>query len=222
MQAAIRRLYTSQTETATDCLLMSEGSALPEARKLAQEEGLMQPTSADVLGHLILPFGIWPCLVSDWLAGSLSEQTQPTTCLACSNGHECYRLGKVIEDLKQGGLNMVDIRSIFRSFKAVWIFRIFQSNPCVHGWVPLAHHYLKPFLNCYEDLIFNFDDTVDFCEIQKLNSFYREVFASYNAVFVKTEESFLRGIHDECLWEKIFCSQNKWKKENTVPKKLGA
>ena len=36
---------------------------------------------------------IWPCLVSDWLAGGLSEQTQPTTHLACSNGYECYRLG---------------------------------------------------------------------------------------------------------------------------------
>ena len=36
---------------------------------------------------------IWPCLVSDWLAGGLSKQTQPTTRLACSNGHECYSLG---------------------------------------------------------------------------------------------------------------------------------
>ena len=36
---------------------------------------------------------IWPCLVSDWLAGGLSKQKQPTTRLACSNGHECYRLG---------------------------------------------------------------------------------------------------------------------------------
>ena len=32
--------------------------------------------------------GIWPCLVFDWLVGGLSEQTQPTTRLACSNGHE--------------------------------------------------------------------------------------------------------------------------------------
>ena len=31
---------------------------------------------------------IWPYLVSDWLAGGLSEQTQPTIRLACSNGHE--------------------------------------------------------------------------------------------------------------------------------------
>ena len=99
---------------------------------------------------------------------------------------------------------MIDIRSIFRYFKAVWISRIFQSSPCVHGWVQLAHHYLKPFLNCSEDLIFNFDDTVDFCEIQKLNSFYKEVFASYNEVFVESEESFLRGIHDERLWENKF------------------
>ena len=41
---------------------------------------------------------IWPRLVSDWLAGGLSEQTQPTTRLACSNGHECKRLGN---DCKQ-------------------------------------------------------------------------------------------------------------------------
>ena len=46
--------------------------------------------------------------------------------------------------------------------------------------------------------------TVDFCEIQKLNSFCKEVFSSYNEVFVKTEESFLRGIHDECLWGNKF------------------
>ena len=32
-------------------------------------------------------------LVSDWLARGLSEQTQPTITSACSNGHECYRLG---------------------------------------------------------------------------------------------------------------------------------
>ena len=36
---------------------------------------------------------IWPCLISDWLAGGLSEQTQPTTHMVCINRHECYRLG---------------------------------------------------------------------------------------------------------------------------------
>ena len=96
---------------------------------------------------------------------------------------------KVIQELKQGEINIVDIRSIVRSFKAVWVPRIFQLNPCVHGWVQLAHHYLEPFLNCSKDLTFNFGDTVDFCEIQKLNSFYKEVFASYNEVFVKTKET---------------------------------
>ena len=111
---------------------------------------------------------------------------------------------KITQELKDGGLNMVDIESIFRSFKAVWVSRIFQSNPCIHGWVQLAHHYLKPFLNCSEDLVFNFDSTVNFCEIQKLNSFYKEVFASYNTAFVKTKESFISGIQDECLWGNKF------------------
>ena len=74
-------------------------------------------------------------------------------------GKDIVKRKKVIQELKQGGLKMIDIRSIFRYFKAVWISRIFQSSPCVHGWVQLAHHYLKPFLNCSEDLICNFDDT---------------------------------------------------------------
>ena len=80
-------------------------------------------------------------------------------------GKDKSKCKKVIQKLKQSGLNMVDIRSIFRSFKAVLVSRIFQYNPCVHGWVLLAHHYVKCFLICSEHLIFNFDDTVDFCEI---------------------------------------------------------
>ena len=101
---------------------------------------------------------------------------------------------KVIQKLKHSGLNLVDIRSIFRSFKAVWVSRIFKHGPCVHDWVLLAFHYLKSFLLCSEDLIFNFGDTVDFCEIHKLNSFYTDEFASYNEGFVKTKESFIRSI----------------------------
>ena len=114
-------------------------------------------------------------------------------------GRDKVKRKKITQELKDGGLNMVDIESIFRSFKAVWVSRIFQSNPCIHGSVQLAHHYLKPFLNCSDDLVFNFDSTVNFCEIQKLNSFYKEVFASYNTAFVKTKESFISGIQDECL-----------------------
>ena len=119
-------------------------------------------------------------------------------------GKDKVKRKKITQELKDGGLNMVDIESIFRSFKAVWVSRIFQSNPCIHGWVQLAHHYLKPFLDCSEDLVFNFDSTVNFCEIQKLNSFYKEVFASYNTAFVKTKESFISGIQDECLWGNKF------------------
>ena len=45
-----------------------------------------------VLISVALPVA-YLAILSLWLAEGLSEQTQPTTRLACSNGHECYRLG---------------------------------------------------------------------------------------------------------------------------------
>ena len=36
---------------------------------------------------------------------------------------------KVTQDLKLGGLNMIDIKCLFMSFKAVWITRLLNSDP---------------------------------------------------------------------------------------------
>ena len=87
---------------------------------------------------------------------------------------------KVIKELKHGGLNMIDIKSIFMSFKAAWITRFLDSDPNVHGWAQTTHYYLKPFLNCNDALVFNFDDNIDFPDLNHLSSFYRDVFISFN------------------------------------------
>ena len=88
---------------------------------------------------------------------------------------------------------MTDIRSMFMSFKAAWVSRILRSNPSVHSWAQLANYYLKAFLQCNKELIFNFDDKVNFPELQLLNSFYKDVLACFNKAFVKEREERKKG-----------------------------
>ena len=40
---------------------------------------------------------------------------------------------KVIQELKHGGLNMVDLKCLFMSFKAVWITRLLNCDPTIHS-----------------------------------------------------------------------------------------
>ena len=77
-------------------------------------------------------------------------------------GKEKVKRKRVIQELNNGGLNMVDIRSAFMSFKAAWVLRILKSNHSNHSWAQLANHYLKPFLQSHKEWIFNFDDSVKF------------------------------------------------------------
>ena len=103
-------------------------------------------------------------------------------------GKDKVKRKRVIQELKHGGLNTdirVDIRSVLMSFKATWVLRILKSNPSVHSWAQLANYYLKPCLQSHKELIFNFDDSVNFPELQLLNSFYRDVLTCYNKAFVK-------------------------------------
>ena len=111
---------------------------------------------------------------------------------------------KVIRDVKHGGLNMVDVRSAFMSFKASWVQRFLRCEPSIHGWAQLAHSYLKPFLDCNAELIFNFDDTVYFPNIHYVSSFYKDVFSCYNKAFVKNRDDFISCITDEYLWGSKF------------------
>ena len=120
---------------------------------------------------------------------------------------------RVVQELKNGGLNMVDIRSIFMSFKAAWVARILRCNPIDHRWSQLAHFYLQPLLDCKPDLIFNFDDTVHFHQLRYLSQFYQDVIISYNKAFVTEKDGFLEDIADHCLWgNKFFVTKRKNKK----------
>ena len=136
-------------------------------------------------------------------------------------GKDRVKRAKVIKELKHDGLNMIDIKSIFMSFKVAWITRFLDSDPKVHGWAEIAHYYLKPFLNCNDALVFNFDDKIDFPDLNHLSSFYRDVFISFNKAFVKDKDTFVDGIQNECLWaNRFFVKRERGGKHGIISEKL--
>ena len=116
---------------------------------------------------------------------------------------------KVTHDLKLAGLNMIDIKCLFMSFKAVWITRLLNSNPEIHNWAQIAHFHYKPFLECNTNLLFNFDEKVDFPDMNHLSPFYRDVLLCYNKAVVISEQEFTEDIGSQCIWVTSMCRSGK-------------
>ena len=95
------------------------------------------------------------------------------------------------------------------SFKAVWITRILNSDPTIHSWSQLAYFYYKPFMDCNENLMFNFDDKVDFPDLKYLSPFYKEVLTAFNQAFVTDLEGFKQNLADQYIWGNKFVSVRK-------------
>ena len=60
------------------------------------------------------------------------------------------------------------------------------------------------FLQNHKELILNFDDSVNFPELQLLNSFYRDVLTCYSKAFATNKTIDVNGIKDEYLWGNKF------------------
>ncbi len=110
----------------------------------------------------------------------------------------------IIRELKHGGLNMLDIKSLFLSFKANWILKLLKSNPNSHGWAQLAFYNLQRYIDSDAKMIFNFDNKTYFPELTNLSPFYRDVLLSYNRAFVTDETYFKDNIKDQSLWGNKF------------------
>ena len=50
---------------------------------------------------------------------------------------------KVFQDMKNGGLNMIDLQSFIKSLIASWVIRIQAADPNTCSWVQLPTHYLQ-------------------------------------------------------------------------------
>jgi len=111
---------------------------------------------------------------------------------------------KAIQDLNKGGLNMIDLDSLFMSLKASWITKLVNANPTIHNWSQLPYSYFKQFLDCGTKLKFNFDATVEFDDMNCLNSFYKVAFKCYNNAYDVDLECFKSSIMTHCIWGNKF------------------
>ena len=97
---------------------------------------------------------------------------------------EKVKRNMVIQPVEQGGLNMINIQAFFNSLVANWTNRIIEADPNVHGWVQLSSMFLKSFDFAGLYMMFNFDDSVLFSDIEQLPPFYKAMLKCFNKAFV--------------------------------------
>ena len=114
---------------------------------------------------------------------------------------------KVAQDLKSGGLNVIDMKCLFMSFKAVWITRLLNCDPEIHNSAQIVHFHYKPFLECTTNLLINFDEKVDFPDMNHLSPFYRDVLLCFNKAFVSSEQEFTDILVDSVFGITSMCCQ---------------
>ena len=119
----------------------------------------------------------------------------------------------VIRAQKDGGLNMLDLDKLFKSFKAAWIGRISDKDNDTASWVQLPREYLYCGVHYKFMLDMNIDDSVELKELDELPSFYNEVIKSYYKLHVKSYNNFKENILRETIWGNKFISVNKGKKK---------
>ena len=95
---------------------------------------------------------------------------------------------KVIQELKCGGLNIINVKYMFMSFKAVWISRLLSCDPSIHRWAQIASLYYEPFMECNNNLVFNFDESIDFPDLNNVSRFYQYIIIAFNAAYTIDED----------------------------------
>jgi hypothetical protein len=123
---------------------------------------------------------------------------------------------KLIQSLKNGGLNMIDLESYIDAQKAQWINRILNANRYIDNWVQLPLNYLHPFGLDEYSLHINIDKSVEFSEIKMLPSFYIEVIYSFSKAHNSDQTEFITGIRNQYIWGNKFITKNVGKKKSVL------
>ena len=129
---------------------------------------------------------------------------------------EKVKRNKVIQPVEQGGLNMINIQAFFNSLVANWTNRILEADPNVHGWVQLSRMFLKSsdFTGLY--VMFNFDDSVLFSDIEQLPPFYKAMLKCFNKAFVSDRPAFVNTIMNQPLWGNKYITIMIRRKKNVL------
>ena len=82
---------------------------------------------------------------------------------------------KITQSIEQCGLSMINTQAFFNSLVACWTNRILQADPIV-CMVQLSTMFLRSFEFNRLYVMFNFDDSVIFSNIEQLPPFYKAMF----------------------------------------------
>ena len=86
---------------------------------------------------------------------------------------------KLLKPSKDGGINMIDIESMFRALKAAWIPRLNAADPTKQNWAQLAHFFITKFVRIEDIRGFSIDKDTEFPELKNMHPFYKEVVMGY-------------------------------------------
>ena len=118
--------------------------------------------------------------------------------------HDKVSRNKVMQDVVNGGLNMMDMQLFFNALKASWINRIQTADPNTCNWVQLPKIYLYKLDEQGLNFRFNFDESVIFDEVKDIPGFYKQPFKYYNKASVCDENEFEKSIMSQPLFGNKF------------------
>ena len=123
---------------------------------------------------------------------------------------------KIIQEKSHGGLGMVDVMSLFDSFKASWIYRIKKADPERDNWVQISNCIISQLggLDVLQE--FNFEKCSEMPELEKLPIFYKDVFTAYSRAYLTDLEVFQNTILHQPIWGNRFISIRKNGKKSVL------
>lgn len=105
----------------------------------------------------------------------------------------------IINDVKHGGLQMLDVEALFSSVKASWVVRYLNASPD-EVWPIVANKYFTLLGDKFLLFKLNCSDAKAFPILKQFPAFYREVYSSYNLSKCVTHEFVIDTILDQPLW----------------------
>ncbi len=131
-------------------------------------------------------------------------------------GTEKVKRLKIIRNSAEGGINMIDVHSMFMALKAVWIYRISTCDATVFSWVQVANHFIGRIANIDNIKRFSLDSKTLFPAIDNMHLFYKEVLLGYSYANAESYESFCNTILTQPLWGNRFINVNHKKKKSAL------
>jgi len=128
---------------------------------------------------------------------------------------ERVKRSKLIRSKAAGGLNMIDVKSLFDSFKAAWLPRIMAANPEEDNWVqiPLSIFSIVGGLDIVKYFCFHASQLP---LLQSIPAFYKDVIGCYSRAFLTENDTFKQSILNQPLWGNRFITIRKKGKKNVM------